>query len=168
MPTRRGDGRLRFVSCSLLDESGKRTELPVAGHPLDIVFEFDTRESLSNVQFMFTIFNHTGVAVTHCNVDAVGRRVRLAQGRGKIVCRIPKLPLPLGQYKLAVLAQDDICELDGVSTACVFDVETSDFFPTTYMPDIEFSSALVEHNWQLTNQNGETEDVGKPQPDHDA
>ena len=57
VPTRGGDGRLRFVSCYLLDETGKRTELPVAGHRLDVMMEFDSREDLSHVQFMFTIFN---------------------------------------------------------------------------------------------------------------
>jgi lipopolysaccharide transport system ATP-binding protein len=156
VPTRGGDGRLRFVSCYLLDETGKRTELPVAGHPVDVVLEFDSREDLSHVQFMFTIFNHTGIAVTHCNGDTVGQRFRVGQGKGKVVCRIPKLPLPLGQYKIAVLAQDHIHELDWVPTACVFDVETSDFFPTAYTPAIEFSAALVEQEWQLANGDGRT------------
>jgi hypothetical protein len=122
-----------------------------------VVFEFDSRKDLSHVQFMFTIFNQTGIAVTHCNGDAVGQRFRVGQGKGKVVCRIPKLPLPLGQYKIAVLAQDHIHELDWVPTACVFDVETSDFFPTAFTPAIEFSTALVEQEWQLADQNGQTE-----------
>lgn len=147
---RSGDGRLRFVSCHLLDENGQRTELPIAGHPLEVVLEFKCQENLSQVEFMFTIFNHKGVAAMHFNVDAAGPRLRIDHGHGRIVCRIPKLPLPLGQYKIAVLAQDHIRELDRVPTACVFDVETSDFFPTTYTPSIDISTALVEHNWQLT------------------
>jgi len=165
-PLRSGDGRLRFVSCYLQDESGKRTELPVAGHPLDVVLEFDSREDLSNVQFMFTIFNHIGIAATHCNVDAMGQRFRIAQGKGTIVCRIPKLPLPLGQYKLAVLAQDHIHQLDWVPTACVFDVDTSDFFPNAYTPSMEYSTTLVDHNWKLVSRNGHTEENGKSLPDH--
>ncbi len=164
-PHRAGDGRLRFVSCYLQDESGKRTELPVAGHPLDVVLEFDSREDLSNVQFMFTIFNHVGIAATHCHVDAMGQRFRIAQGKGTIICRIPKLPLPLGQYKLAVLAQDHIHQLDWVPTACVFDVDTSDFFPNAYTPSIEYSTILVEHDWKLVSRNGHTEEHGKPLPD---
>jgi lipopolysaccharide transport system ATP-binding protein len=164
-PHRAGDGRLRFVSCYLQDESGKRTELPVAGHPLDVVLEFDSREDLSNVQFMFTIFNHVGIAATHCNVDAMGQRFRIAQGKGTIICRIPKLPLPLGQYKVAVLAQDHIHQLDWVPTACVFDVDTSDFFPNAYTPSMEFSTTLVEHDWKLVSPNGHTEEARKPLPD---
>jgi lipopolysaccharide transport system ATP-binding protein len=151
---RAGDGRLRFESCRLLDELGQRTALSVSGHPLDIVFEFDSREKLSNVQFMLTIFNQTGTAVTHCNVDAVGGRLRVPRGKGTIVCRIPKLPLPLGQYKVAVLAQDDIHQLDWVPTACVFNVETSDFFSNTFTPSIEFSTALVDHDWQMEDRTG--------------
>ena len=153
---RHGDGRLRFVSCYLRNETGRRTESPIAGHPLDVVLDFHSHEELSNVQFMFTIFNHLGIAVTHCNGDAVGRRFRLARGDSTVVCRIPNLPLPHGQYRIAVLAQDHVREMDGISTACVFDVESSDFFPNAYMPPIEFSTALVKHDWQLTRSDGKT------------
>ena len=149
---RSGDGRLRFVAAYLRDEAGGRTDLPVAGHPVDIVLEFETQEELAQVQFMLTIFNHVGIAVTHCNMDAEGKRFRLPHGRGQVTCRIPKLPLPHGQYKIAVLAADHINQLDWVPTACVFDVESSDFFATAFMPSIEYSTALVEHSWDLVEK----------------
>ncbi|HUJ10313.1 MAG TPA: ABC transporter ATP-binding protein [Verrucomicrobiae bacterium] len=149
---RSGDGRLRFVAAYLRNETGGRTALPVSGHPIDIVLEFETQEELAQVQFMLTIFNHIGIAVTHCNMDAEGKRFRLAHGRGQVICRIPKLPLPQGQYKIAVLAEDHINQLDWVPTACVFDVESSVFFATAFMPSIEYSTALVEHSWDLVKE----------------
>jgi hypothetical protein len=55
----------------------------------------------------------------------------------------------LGQYKIAAAATDDIGELDWIPTACVFNVETSKFFKTSFVPPIRYSTALVEHNWEL-------------------
>jgi len=152
---RSGDGRLRFVAAYLRDEKGERTELPVAGHAVDVVLEFEAQEELTQVQFMLTIFNHVGVAVTHCNMDAEGKRFRVPAGRGHVTCRIPKLPLPHGQYKISAVAADHIERLDSVPTACAFDVESSDFYTTAFMPAIEHSTALVEHSWSFSGPNGQ-------------
>ncbi|MBI4530645.1 MAG: ABC transporter ATP-binding protein [Candidatus Latescibacteria bacterium] len=148
-PGRSGDGRLRFVTAYLRDESGKRTKKPIAGHPVDVVLEFVSSGGLSHVRFMLTVFNHMGIAVTHCHVDAFGQRFRVAQGEGRMICHIPKLPLPRGQYRISIMASDDIGQLDRVPTACVFNVEASNFFPTPYTPRMQSSTALVEHSWQL-------------------
>ncbi len=146
-PGRSGDGRLRFQAVYLRNEHGRRTDLPIAGRPVDIVLEFDSRDELSLVQFELTIFNQAGTAVTNCNVDAYGERLPVPRGKGRVICHIPRLPLPSSRYKVAVAAQDDKGELDWVPTGCVFDVETSEFYPTPYLPPVEYSAALVEHSW---------------------
>lgn len=149
-PVRGGDGRLRFVSAQLKLENGEFTTSPIAGHPLDIILDVESRERLHKVKFVLTIFNQMGIAVTSFNVDAAGMHFNLPNGRGRIACRIPKLPLPLGQYKIAVAASDDIGELDWVPTACIFNVHTSNFFDTSFSPSMRYSTALVEHQWELS------------------
>lgn len=149
VPLRGGDGRLRFSAAHLRCGNGTATAVPIAGNPVDIIFDFDTCEDLSKVKFMFTIFNQMGIAVTHCNVDSCGRFFDLPRGSGKMVCHIPRLPLPLGQYKIAAAARDDRGELDWVPTACIFNIESSNFFETSFVPPIRYSTALVEHSWKL-------------------
>lgn len=148
-PVRSGDGRLQFIAAHLQVEGGKRTNMPVSGGPVDIVLDFVSRKALSRVQFKFTIFNQMGIAVTHCSVEASGRCFNVPQGKGRVVCHIPKLPLPLGQYKIAAAAYDDVEELDWIPTACIFNVEASHFFQTPFVPPIRYSTALVEHSWKL-------------------
>lgn len=148
-PVRSGDGRLRFVSAQLYAGNGNPTTVPVSGWPLNIVLGFESREILSRVRFILTIFNQMGVAVTHCNVESTGQHFRIRCGKGRIACRIPRLPLPLGQYKISAAAYDDIGKLDWVPTACMFNVETSNFFKTSFVPAMRYSTALVEHSWEL-------------------
>ena len=148
VPERSGDQRLKFVAAYLTSSNNQHITVPIAGHPINIVLEHVSCTDLSHVQFMLTIFNHLGVAVTHCNVDAIGQRFRVPKGKGQIICHISKLPLPLGKYRIAVAAYDNFGTLDLVPTACVFNVEASNFFSTPYMPPIGYSAALVEHSWK--------------------
>lgn len=150
-PGRSGDGRLRFCAAYLQDESGRRTQSPQAGQPVDIVLEFASGEDLKHVQFKLTIFNQTGIAVTHCNVDAYGNRPSVPAGNGRVTCHIPKLPLPYGQYSVAVAAQDDIGTIDLIASACSFGVDTSTFFPSPYMPRPGYATFLLEHTWVLAS-----------------
>jgi len=146
---RSGDGRLRFVNAYLQDEKGKQTHFPIAGHPVDIVLEFIAQENLSHVQFMITLYNSLGIPVTHCDLDAYGKRIPIAKGNGKIECHIPRLPLPKGRYRIAIGANDDLGHLDGLSSASTFDVETSSFYPTSYTPPLQHSTVLIDHSWMF-------------------
>jgi lipopolysaccharide transport system ATP-binding protein len=148
-PVHGGDGRLQFVSVYLQNGNDKRTSMPIAGHPVDIVLEFVSREELSHVRFILTIFNQMGIAVTSCNVEASRQQFHVPKGEGRIICHIAKLPLPFGNYKIAVAANDKIGELDRIPTACIFDVEVSNFFPTKFVPSMRYSTSLIEHSWKL-------------------
>jgi lipopolysaccharide transport system ATP-binding protein len=150
VPGREGNGNLRLVSLQLRRQNGEYTETPIAGQPLDIVMDFETSTSLKKVLFVLTIFNQMGIAVTNCNVETAGQNFDLPRGRGQIICKIQKLPLPLGQYKISVAVEDDMDKLDEIPTACIFNVHTSTFFDTAFTPPMRYSTALVEHYWQLS------------------
>ncbi len=154
-PVRGGDGRLRFVSARLETEDGNHTAVPISGGPVDIVLDFESRQVLSRVRFILTIFNQMGIAVTHCSVESSGQHFGIGPGKGRIVCQIPKLPLPLGQYKVSAAAYDDVGKLDWVPTACIFNIETSNFFKTSFVPSMRYSTALVEHSWKLVPNESE-------------
>ncbi|HDL07880.1 MAG TPA: ABC transporter ATP-binding protein, partial [Desulfobacteraceae bacterium] len=130
VPARSGDGRLQFIAAYLQSPNGNRIYMPIAGHPVDIVLEYESRKNLENVQFLLTIFNQMGIAVTHCNVKTNGQAYNVPKGEGKMICHIPKLPFPVGNYKISIAASDSIGKLDAVPTACIFDIETSNFYKT--------------------------------------
>jgi lipopolysaccharide transport system ATP-binding protein len=146
---RTGDGRLRFVAACLQDQASNQIGMPFAGHPVNIVLHFMTDETLSRVRFMLTIYNQLEIAVTHCNVAAYGEDFCVPKGKGKVLCHIPKLPLPRGTYRVAVAAHDDVGQLDWVPAALYFTVDSGNFFPSPYLPPAQYSTALIEHSWKL-------------------
>jgi len=149
VPVRGGDGRLQFVAAKLHTNSGYSTNAPVSGGEIDIVLDFVSHTNLSRVQFKCTIFNEIGIAVTHCSVESSGEYFNVPAGKGRVICHIPRLPLPLGQYKIAAAAYDDIGKLDWVPTACIFDVQASHFFKVPFVPPMRYSTALVDHSWEI-------------------
>jgi lipopolysaccharide transport system ATP-binding protein len=156
---REGDGQLRFVAARLHSKTGELTSLPIAGQPLEIVLDYVCQAELRQVQFMLTILNQVDTAVTHCTTEAFGEQRRLAQGQGQVICRIPKLPLPQGRYRIAVAAMSDSTLLDSVPSACVFDIETSTFFPTPYLLSSKYAAALVEHTWDVVVKEGDHDNL---------
>jgi hypothetical protein len=149
VPTRNGDGRLRFVAAYFQSQDGKRISMPISGQPVDIVLEFSNKKNLLNTAFVLTIFNQMGVAVTNFDVGLNGKPFKILKGEWKAICHIPKLPLPIGNYKISIAASDDIGKLDAVPTACIFDIETSSFYKNNCTPPMRYSTALVDHNWNL-------------------
>ena len=146
---RKPDDRLRFTETYLRSRDGHVTTTPTAGEPIDVIIEFESFEDLPHVRFMLTIFNQQMIAVTHCNVSAYGLSLYVSQGKGQVSCHIPRLPLPCGSYKIAIVAEDDQGGLDWVPSACFFTVEASNFFPSAFVTPIEYSAALVDHSWKL-------------------
>ena len=147
---RGGDGRLRFVAAYLRNASGEPTASQVSGSATDIVLEFDSGQGLADVQFTLTVFQESGLAVSHFDVDACGKRFALPAGRGQVVCHIPRLPLAAGRYTLSFSAQDDHGLMDTVTNGCVFDVDIGHFFPVAYVPPPQYATVLVEHSWTVS------------------
>jgi lipopolysaccharide transport system ATP-binding protein len=154
---RKGKDRLRFTRTHMRTAAGVPTSTPIAGRPVDIVMEFESHEELPHVQFMLTIFNQKMVPVTHCHVQASGEAFFVPKGIGQVVCRIHRLPLPRGSYKIGVGAADDHGDLDLVPSACYFNIEASTFFPTTFAPPTEYCAVLVDQAWTLEGQEVEGE-----------
>jgi lipopolysaccharide transport system ATP-binding protein len=148
--TRTGDGRLRFTSVYLQGKVGGLVNMPISGEDVDIVLEYESMAELEHVQFVMTIFNQMGVAVTHLSVESAGQKFGIGPGPGRVVCSIPRLPLPLGQYKISISANDAICKLDAISTALIFDIVSSTYFHSSFMPPMRYATALIDHTWSLS------------------
>ncbi len=147
-PERLGNGRLRFTKVFLQDRTGATITQPISGESLTIALEFKAKESVSQVVFLNTIYNQYGIAVTHFSVESSGKKVNVKQSKGKIYCHIPRLPLPLGRYRIDIAAFDEEGRLDSITGALHFDVNSSRFFPSLFVPSAKFSTALVDHQWE--------------------
>jgi lipopolysaccharide transport system ATP-binding protein len=145
---RSGTGELRLVSARVLDESGDAVEHLVAGKPAAFEFCYEKIKEPSRARVIMTIFNHLGIAVTNFDM-ALNDEVVTNLGRsGKFVCLVPSLPLPLGQYRIAVVVVVHEHNADQVPNALTFEVVSSLFYKNSRTPPIDYCACLVRHEWR--------------------
>jgi lipopolysaccharide transport system ATP-binding protein len=146
-PHRRGDGSFRFTAARVLNAEGKESGHLVAGEPAVFELNYLNTEGARRANIALTLYNHLGTAVANLNMDLMGFLPDHLAASGKFICRIPALPLPLGEYRGAVAVSVGGRMTDHVPNALVFRVESSTFFPTGRTPDAQYSACLVEHTW---------------------
>ena len=146
-PHRRGDGTFRFTSARVLNQEGKESGHLVAGEPAVFELDYQNTEGARRANIALTLYNHLGTAVANLNMDLTGFLPDDLASRGKFICRIPALPLPLGEYRGAVAVSVGGRMTDHVPNALLFRVESSTFFPSGRTPDAQYSACLVEHAW---------------------
>ena len=138
----------KFINVLIQDEKGKERKSIVSGNDFDIVIRFSCPANLINVRVSFTIINEEKVNVAHISMDSSGQRIQPKSEGNEIICRIRRMPLPIGNYTLSVAAHDDFHgELGRIKIPDLFFVESSKFYPTTYTPSVLDSAALFDHIW---------------------
>jgi lipopolysaccharide transport system ATP-binding protein len=143
---RHGDGSLIFTDVRVM--SHHQNSALVAGQPATFEFTYENRSGARRAQVIFTLFNHLGVAVANFDTDLTGFVPEPLGPSGYFRCRLPALPLPLGEYRVAVAAYVGGRLADLVSNASVFRVDSSTFFATGRTPDPRYSACMIVHEWE--------------------
>jgi len=146
--TRPGDENFRFTASRVLGEDGLETPFLVAGRPASFEFAYENRIGARRAIMYFTLYNHFGTAVANFSMSLTGFILDRLQPRGKIVCHLPTLPLPLGEYRGALQVDVGGRLEDRVPNAVLFRVASSTFFPTGRSPAPQNGACLVAHVWR--------------------
>jgi lipopolysaccharide transport system ATP-binding protein len=151
-PERGGSGEVRFTAARVLNEEGNPITSPIAGKPLTLEFDYENNPGISAAQVSLTLYNDFGIAAANLSTRVLGDNLSL-QKHGRIVCRIPNLPLPFGEYRVAVALQDTQGKnYDHIPNALVFNVKISQFYPSGLVPETQYSTCLLEHTWDVVKQ----------------
>jgi lipopolysaccharide transport system ATP-binding protein len=146
-PHRRGDGSFRFTAARVLDGEGRESGHLIAGEPAVFEFAYENSGRARHAAVALTLFNQLGTAVANFNMDLTGFIPDGLAATGRFICRIPALPLPLGEYRGAVAVSVGGRMTDLVPNAVLFRVESSTFFISGRTPDAQYSACLVAHAW---------------------
>jgi len=147
-PERSGNGRVRLTGARVLDDSNQLSQHLVAGKPASFEFMYENPSRVSQANVVLTIYNHLGAAVTHLDMRLTNFAVNELGASGRFICRVPNLPLPIGQYRIAVAVQIDGEASDLIPNALVFEVQSSTFFESGRTPKVKFSACMVGHKWR--------------------
>jgi lipopolysaccharide transport system ATP-binding protein len=146
-PERSGNGKVRFTSVSILDETGMPTDQLIAGKETTLVFTYANPADLRTAQVAITIYNQLGVAVTHLSMHLTNQLWDDLGAEGELRCHIERLPFPIGQYRVAATIVVDREHADVIPNILVFDVVSSTFYESGHTPALGYCATMIEHSW---------------------
>jgi lipopolysaccharide transport system ATP-binding protein len=147
-PERSGNGRLRLTGARILDDSGHPTRRLVAGRPATFEYYYDNPHGIHQARVTSAVFNHHGMVVTNLNSEFTNWSLEGLQRRGTFRCHLPRLPLPLGGYRVSIGIEADGERTDSIPNVLAFDVESSVFFSSPKVDTANYAACLVDHEWQ--------------------
>ncbi|GAB4464087.1 MAG: hypothetical protein Kow00120_30250 [Anaerolineae bacterium] len=147
---RAGNGRLRFTALQVQHPNGSRLDAVASGQDIVIRLGYEVRggERVSQVKVGISFFGALGEFLFMCKSDLVGDLFHDLPAQGHFTCCVPRLPLPPGQYHLALWAKAGGDWTDRIEQAHRLTVVEGDFFGTGRLP-YNRRGLLVPHTWRL-------------------
>lgn len=148
---RTGDGTVRFVSVSYEDDQMRSINVAQVGMSLCIVMEYEimTTFNVSGISFEIGFYSLTGDLVFLCGNSFSGKTFESLPINGKVLCRIPSLPISPGVYYLNIYCGFPGLTKDWIKNAAQLRVVDADFFGTGRTPPNNAGTVWVHHNWDV-------------------
>jgi lipopolysaccharide transport system ATP-binding protein len=151
---RHGTGAIRIMNIEVRNSDGKKLGSVSAGQDVEFCFHFEKRPgaSFQGLACRFILKTQFDVAVFCQNNFLSGDMFDDLPDTGTFVCRIPRLPLPEGTYRMdydLAPKRPRGTTFDRLERAFQIDVIGGDFFGTGKVPKVRDGVCLVEGRWRL-------------------
>ena len=151
--TKPHNGPVQLTGIAVLARDNKPTLTANGGEPLAIVLKYTVAEKQSyNVTFAITFSNIYNHRIASCRSHDTFLDPIRVESSGSVICRIPRLPLVPGFYRLTVGCNTEAGHSDGVYDAIVIEVVGASFYPSGLAPNRTHGEALFEHAWEVQNE----------------
>jgi lipopolysaccharide transport system ATP-binding protein len=153
---RKGEGKVRFQRVEFCDKAGGPLTSPATGSPLNITIQFDgSRTERRPARISITFYDVMEAPLFICTTEAsFGKPLRIGAG-DRINCKIARLPLSRGRYKINFFLEIDGIIEDWLQQYVTIDIVDGSFFGTTQnVPrGWEGKTVLVDNEWRrLSNE----------------
>ena len=154
---RGGSGEVRVTALEIRDRRGAAVSEIQSGAPCDIVLRCTVRDPQRPppVAAQILITTHTGAPVFSLASWLTGNEFPALGETGALVCRIPRLPLPEGSFRVSYqLFTDGTMRdaLDTMTNAAELGVLAGDFYGSGKIPRIQSGVCLVDGSWSAESQ----------------
>ena len=131
-----GDGRARLTAVSFFNERLEPIQFAASGQELMIALHYEStnHRSIDKLCFEIGVYNLFGELIFLCGSDFARGELNQLPPRGRVLCRIPHLPLSPGLYDLNVYCGLVGNHADWVKSAAKLQVVDGDFFGTGRFP----------------------------------
>lgn len=149
---RSGRGRIRLVGVRVLDRDGRERSHLQTGTDLSIELRYRSTgvERLGVVSVALNICDKSGTIVFSCWNDLSGDVLQNLDPQGKLICDVPRIPLPQGVYGLNVALVVDKDLEDKISDVAKLVINEGDFFGTGKILGVKQGLVLVKHGWRAS------------------
>jgi len=148
---RSGAGNVRFCRIAFFNRNGLKLSSPLTGEEFVILIEFEgscSERQPARVGIAF--FDAWETPLFNCGTEAsYDQTLRIGAG-DKMICRIPRLPLSAGRYKIGLFLERSGIIEDWLEDFVLLDVADGSFFgtPRNVPPGWEGKTVLVHHEWR--------------------
>lgn len=146
------NGPVRLTSLLLTDHEGHPTHTPVCGKPFTMTLGYELAEGSQDhkATFLVTFTNLHNRVVACCRSHETATTPFRISRHGAVTCRIPRLPLVPGIYRLTVASATEAGFSDNVYDAMVIEVIGNAFYPSGALPKPDHGDVLFDHEWNLS------------------
>lgn len=148
-PNRTNCGYFRLTAAYVVDQHENPTENIISGDDVSFHFRYESDRDLNNLQVIFTVFDEFGGPITNIHNGLKGFIIRSTGQRGTIICSIPKNPFAVGVYRISVAIMSQGEKLDFIPAAIRFTVIDSVYFGTSKVPQRQYCTVYVDHQWKI-------------------
>ncbi|MGF1634971.1 MAG: ABC transporter ATP-binding protein [Phycisphaerae bacterium] len=147
---REGDGSVRLREIRIIGESGKPASKVMGGE--DLLLEMDYESSIPGrtASLLLNIYNDDDNAVTAAHTRLTRPDLPPLGSSGTFRCRLRRLPLTTGTYRVAVAVHIDGKTADYLPRAVYLDVAASIFYPTGTALAATAAAVHIDHAWDHT------------------
>lgn len=153
-PRRAGGRTFKFTNLRTQDLDGEAVNQPRSGQ--DVIFElsYESKEVLDGRSVVISIgfYSFLGQPLFLCRSDLTGIDFQKLPAHGVVHCRIPKLPLPPGEFQINLHSMIDGIVVDWVENARSISVIEGDFYGTGRLPEHSRGDLLIEHTWSAPDE----------------
>jgi Wzt-like putative exopolysaccharide export protein len=148
---RRGEGNVRFRRMTLFDRHGVQIVMPVTGDELIVMLEFNgCRIDRRSARLGITFFDDSNNPLFICANEASSAAALEIGASDTAVCRIKRLPLGAGRYKIGLFLERNGIIEDWLDDLIPINVADGSFFGTPRNLPLgwEGKTVLVENEWR--------------------
>ena len=151
---RTGQGRFRFRDFYLLDGTGNPVEFGVTGDDLVVGLRLDTPDGAfpPPLEVSVGFFDRAGNKLTELGTHLTGHNPRSASEARHFRCRVPRLPLLAGEYRVDLWCGMATETEDWLREATVLRVEPGHYFGNrgdARLPTTEVQGCImIPHGWE--------------------
>lgn len=148
---RTGSGVVRFTAYTLGDAEGRPVSYVRSGEPATIMLDYECQEGFdgpANLLVNIVVANGRGVRLFGLPSDAVRQTDGRLWPKGRLICRLPEVPLLPGNYELDIACVRDRELVDKIMGAATLTVTEGDPFGTGALPHPHFGDVVVRYGWE--------------------